>query len=247
MSHISAKFGQFKYYDLQLDHPDWKNCDVLDFGGNAGNILKHADGAIDHRKYWSLDVSVDSIAQGQREYPEAHWVFYNRYNLCFNPAGVRGMPIPLACESFDLILANSVFTHIAPKEMFSLVDHLLALLRVGGRLAFSFIEPNYWSWPGEYDGNNFKWRLDRINSLGGRINVQAYLERVKNAKWFILVDDLDLYIETEQLKPYPSIYGTGFHVYHTAEFMRRAYPEAEIRVPANREMQHCCILTKRKL
>jgi len=245
VSHISAKFGQFQYYDEQLDRPDWRNCDVLDFGGNAGNILRHAGTAIDHRKYWSLDVSVDSIEQGQQEYPDAHWIFYDRYNLSFNPDGIRGLPIPLENERFDLILANSVFTHIAPQEMFGLVENLLGLLRAGGRLAFSFIDPNYRSWPDDYDGDNFKWRLDRINTLGGRLDVPSYLGRAANAAWFILVDDVDLYIESEQLKNYPPIYGTSFHVYHAAEFMRQAYPEAIIRAPANREMQHCCILAKR--
>jgi glycosyltransferase involved in cell wall biosynthesis len=246
VSHISGKGGQFPYYDIQLGGPDWKNCKVLDFGGNIGNLLRDPACTVDHRKYWSLDVSRDAIDTARRLYPEAHWLFYDRYNFAFNPGGIRDLPLPFNGERFDLILANSVFTHIALKEMLALVDDLLRLLEPGGRLAFSFIDPNYRSWPAEYSGNNFQYRLDRINDIGNRtLDVADHLERVRNGSWFILADDADLYVESEDLPDYSPNDGKSFHVFHTAGFMRKLYPHAEIREPANREMQHCCILTKR--
>jgi SAM-dependent methyltransferase len=245
-THISAKFGQFQYYDLQLKRPDWKNSTVLDFGGNVGNILKDQNSTIDHCKYWSLDVSKDAIERGRREFPQAHWLYYNRYNFSFNPDGVQNLELPFQEERFDLILAYSVFTHIGLKEMLSLVKDLLRLLRPGGRLAFSFIDHNYWSWPGEYDGNNLKWRLEKIIERGDRnFNVQDYLGRARHAHWCTLVDDVDLYIETEELANYLPNIGKSFHVYHSAEFMQELYPDAEILPPANREMQHCCLMGSR--
>ena len=244
-THISGKFGQFPYYDIQLKHPDWKSCTVLDFGGNAGNILKDPQSTIDPRKYWSIDVSEDGIRRGRQEYPDAHWLYYNRYNFTFNPDGVRNLPLPFKNERFDLILAFSVFTHIALKEMLPLVEDLVNLLEPGGRLAFSFIDHNYWSWPVEYDGNNLKWRLEKIMERRHlNLNVQEYLERAQQAAWCILVDDVDLYIENEELADYSPNIGKSFHVYHTAEFMEKLYPGSEILTPANNEMQHCCIIEK---
>lgn len=242
-SHISGKFGQFPYYDIQMKHPDWKNSLVLDFGGNAGNILRDPNSTIDPRNYWSVDVSEDGIKLGKQQFPEAHWIHYNRYNFCFNPDGVRNLPLPLANERFDLILAYSVFTHIGLKEMGPIVAQLLGLLRPGGRLAFSFIDHNYWSWPGEYHGNNLKWRLEKIvERRNPKLNISQYLERARPCSWCILVDDVDLYIGNEDLADYSPNIGRAFHVYHAADFMQKLYPQAEILQPANKEMQHCCVI-----
>ena len=47
MPHISQKYGQFQYFDIQLGHPVWRGKYVIDFGGNAGNILKDPASTID--------------------------------------------------------------------------------------------------------------------------------------------------------------------------------------------------------
>ena len=244
-AHVSGKYGQFPYFDFQLGQPDWANMTVLDFGGNAGNILKDPASTIDPGKYWSLDVSKEAIEQAQHEFPQAHWLFYNRYNFSFNPEGIPYLPLPFGDERFDLILCYSVFTHIGLKEMRSLVPDLVQLLRPGGRLAFSFIDHNFCSWPGEYDGNNLKWRLETIVERRNlQLNIPDYLDKAKQAAWCMLVDDVDLYLENEELADYSPYIGQSFHVYHTAEFMQKLYPQAIILPPANKEMQHCCVIQK---
>jgi SAM-dependent methyltransferase len=205
----------------------------------------HPASTIVHRKYWSLDVSRDAVSLGREDFPEAHWVFYNRYNFSFNPEGIRDLPLPFKHERFNLILAYSVFTHIGLKEMKPLVEHLRDLLAPGGRLAFSFIDHAHCSWPEEYAGTNLEWRLEQIIKRRElKLNVAEYLERASGAAWCILADDIDLYIENEDLADYAPNHGKSFHVYHTAGFMRKLYPEAEIRPPVNREMHHCCIIRK---
>jgi SAM-dependent methyltransferase len=244
-AHISGKFGQFPYFDIQLGHPDWKNCSVLDFGGNAGNILKDPHSSIDPAKYWSLDVSRNAIEQATHEFPRAHWLYYNRYNFSFNPEGVRDLALPFSDERFDLILAYSVFSHIGLKEMIPLMQDLVRLLQPGGRLAFSFIDHNYCSWPGKYHGNNLQWRLETIIERRNlKLNLQDYLGRAMQASWCLLVDDVDLYIENEELADYSPYIGQSFHVYYTVAFMQMLFPDSEILAPANNEMQHCCVLQK---
>ncbi len=54
---------------------------------------------------------------GKQVYPRAHWIFYNRYNFCFNPTGIRNLALPFGDEEFDHILAYSVFTHTSRAEM----------------------------------------------------------------------------------------------------------------------------------
>lgn len=90
---------------------------MLDFGGNRGNILTDPDSTIEREHYWCLDVSPSAIEAGRAVFTGAHWLFYNRYSLQFNPAGVVDLGIPDAGPRFDYILGYSIFTHIGEVEM----------------------------------------------------------------------------------------------------------------------------------
>jgi hypothetical protein len=55
------KSGQFAYFDEQLNHPDWRGKAVMDFGGNAGNLLLNPDCAIRQEDYYCVDVLREAI------------------------------------------------------------------------------------------------------------------------------------------------------------------------------------------
>ena len=122
MSFVSTAPERLGYFDIQLDHPSWEDAKVLDFGGNRGTLL--SSGRIQENNYWCIDVSRDAIEQGRRDYPDAHWIFYDRYNFHFNPGGIAGFPIPLRERMFDYIVAYSVFTHVSKPEM---LEHVASL------------------------------------------------------------------------------------------------------------------------
>ena len=244
MSFISQKLGQFTYFDTQLGKPAWEGKHVLDFGGNIGNILKDDKSTIDHERYWCLDVSCDAIALGKETWPEAHWIHYNRYNFAFNPQGRPGLALPALGQQFDYILAYSVFTHISPSEMLVLVRVLRGLLKTGGYLTFTFIDPHYQSWPTHYDGTNLQWRLAKIKRENPTVHVEALLAKAKNASWCILVNDDDLYVESEDIKAYAPHEQHSYHAYYTPAYMRTLFPDAVIAPPVHGEMQHCGILRR---
>src|SRR4030095_7663811 len=103
--------------------------EVLDFGGNIGNILRDPASTIDQERYWCLDVVKDSIEQGKLAFASAHWIFYNRYCFFFNPHGVVNLPLPDVQQRFDYIIAYSVFANTTPSDMVQMVkqlEHLLA-------------------------------------------------------------------------------------------------------------------------
>ena len=81
MTFISRRSGQFTYFALQLGESMWRGKDVLDFGGNIGNILKDPNSTIDEERYWCIDVGKEAVEMGRRSYPKSHWLSYNRY--CF--------------------------------------------------------------------------------------------------------------------------------------------------------------------
>lgn len=241
---LSRKTDQFSYFAQQLGETDWHGRKVLDFGGNIGNILRDPRSTIDPAKYWCLDVVSEAVDAGRARWPEAHWHFYDRQCFYFNPNGRRSVPIPDLGTDFDTIVAYSVFTNTSRRDMVDLVEQLTSRLRPGGALAFSFIDPRYNSWPGRFRGDNFRWRLERERGEVTSPRAREILDRASGARWCILVNGEDLYVETDDVADYPPESQKTHHVFYTADLMRELFPTAEIRPPVNDEMQHCCVIRR---
>ena len=227
-----VKATQFAYFNMQLDHPDWPDKTVLDFGGNRGNILHDPDCEIRLPNYYCVDVIREAIEEGRAAFPAANWFHYNRYNCSFNPEGIVDLAIPDFAIEFDVILAYSVFTHTTREEMHDLVGQLATKLAPGGKLAFTFIDP-HWQ-------ENLKWRLERVNP--GADCADA-LERSRGARWCSLVNG-EFFVESNGRWSNEAQSCLTYHVFYTEEFMREQFPQATIRPPVNGEMQHCCIIQK---
>lgn len=237
--------GRFAYFDRQLDYPDWDDQAVLDFGGNIGNLLRGAHGAIRPENYYCVDVLKEAVAEGRDNFPQAHWIHFNRYNCSFNPEGVEDLPIPDLATEFGKILAYSVFNHTTREEMNDSVAQLQARLAPGGVLAFTFIDPDYCAWPKTYQGGNLQWRLERANEKNPAIKIKSILERARGAAWCALVNGTELYLNSNgEWNEKVSQTCMTYNVFHTAEFLQREFPAALIRPPVNGEMHHCCIIRR---
>ncbi len=240
---FSTRTGQFSYFARQIGESVWRGKNVLDFGGNIGNILRDPNSTIDEERYWCLDVVADAVEKGKAAYPKSQWIFYDRYSFSFNPHGIRGLPIPDLQQRFDYIVAFSVFTNTTETDMLQLVEQLENLLAPHGAFAFTFIDPYYYSSPGQ---TNFQWRLalerERHNISDSEMADLA--RRSQGAKWFMLVNSSELYIETEEIKPYEPEQEKTCYVYHTEAYMKTLFPRATILPPVNNEMHHCCIFRK---
>lgn len=250
MTWVSAKMGQFTYFALQVGEPVWRGKRVLDFGGNIGNLLRDPNSTIAPEDYWCIDVDREALELGQAAYPKSHWVFYDRYCFFFNPRGVPNLALPAVDQSFDYIVAYSVFTNTTPTDMVQLVDQLEGVLANNGALAFTFIDPHYFSWPEQYHGNNFMWRLEREEELARErgetlnLNKPELMQRAQHADWLMLVNSNDLYIETEAIQSYEPEQQRTCHAFYTEEYMKNLFPHATVLPPVNNEMQHCCLIRK---
>lgn len=242
MAFFSRKTDQFRYFATQLGDSTWRSKDVLDFGGNIGNILRDPSSTIDEERYWCIDVDRDAIDRGKTTYPRSHWLFYDRYCFFFNPRGRPGLALPELDQRFDYIVAYSVFTNTLRNDMLDLVEQLKALLKADGKLAFTFIDPHHSTWPDEYPGNNLQWRLEKDNKDKPDIDTTALMTQACRAHWCILVNGHDLYAETEAIRPCPCDQQRTCHVFYTVPYMESLFPTATILPPANNEMQHCCII-----
>lgn len=248
MAFLSSKTGQFTYFSQQLGERNWHGKNVLDFGGNIGNLLRDPNCTIDEERYWCLDVVRESIERGREAFPKSHWIHYDRYAFFFNPEGARQLDLPQLDVMFDFIVAYSVFTNTSRSDMLDLVSQLEGKLARDGAFAFTFIDPNYHSWPDRDPRNNLVWRLEREiyleqekgNTL--EIDVPRLAERARDAQWFVLVNGEDLYLETEQTRNYERDEQRTYHMFYTVDYMRSLFPHATILPPANDEMQHCCVI-----
>jgi SAM-dependent methyltransferase len=243
MSFITSNDGQFVYFDTQLQSPTWKGKSVLDFGGNIGNVLHHPRSTIDREKYWCIDVSRDAIAAGRKAAPAAHFIFYDRYSLEYNPDGIRNLAIPTNGNRFDFVLALSVFTHMPKTEMIALVSDLEKALKKGGRLAFTFLDPHYI--PADSDVGNLKYYSKRGWGLAGA-EFDGRLERARRASWCALANG-ELKIESEHVKNLDGNPDPGYLAFYTPEYFQNLFPRGEIRTPVEPfPRQHCCVITNGK-
>ena len=253
MSFISVASERLTYFDSLLGKPDWERAKVLDFGGNRGASL--SSGRIRENNYWCLDVSRDAMECGKREHPNAHWIFYDRYNFHFNPTGVPGLPIPINEDKFDFILAYSVFTHTSKEEMIELVTSLRTFLRAHGKLAFTFIDPHFILPPdygdllrGKEIRTNLRLRLEKIRLQNPAVPLENMLHQATGADWCTVVNDCDIYVNHEQVGHYSTKAQKLYDTFYTPACMERIFSEATIMPPpedynANgAEMQHCCVL-----
>ena len=123
---------------------------------------------------------------------------------------------------------------------------LQLLVKPGGALAFTFIDPHHRSWPGEYQGDNLLWRLQREQELQPdlHIDIERIRRDAKAVRWFMLVNGTDLYLETDDLAAYPAHEQRTCHVFHKEGYMKALFPNARVLPPVNGEMQHCCIIQR---
>jgi SAM-dependent methyltransferase len=249
---ISNRTGQFAYFDRELGNPDWTGRRVLDFGGNVGNILLDPNCRIDPANYWSIDVSRDSITEGRQRHPDGHFVFYDRYNFEYNPAGTVGLPIPDQGVQFDFIVGWSIFTHVSKAEALELAAQLLDLLTDEGKAAFSFIDPTFtpphgWARESESPGlSNLEWRLEARHTAKPEMDVAGLLERARQTEltWTTLVNDDDLFFDPDDDGLAGDKPNRAYVTFCTPDYMQRLFPSGQILDPVPPERFHCLIIDK---
>ncbi|MDT7540205.1 MAG: hypothetical protein QOE33_109 [Acidobacteriota bacterium] len=246
---ISTRETQFSYFNQLLRGPAWKGSKILDFGGNVGGFLLSAGERVNHEDYWCLDLNRDVIERGQRSFPRAHFLHYNRYSSQYNPEGIRHLPVPDLGLKFDIILAFSVFTHTHKNEMLELVGQLRAMLAPQGLLAFTFCDPGYdrsLSAPELPSGTDVRKLLEWQQAENPSLEIEGLVETARHSNWCVVVDD-ELHVEPDddlsnqehRGKPWEN-YGS----YFTVDYMASLFPDAELLPPVSPEWQHCCILRR---
>lgn len=244
---ISTRESQFQYFDEILDRPDWEGAKILDFGGNHGGFLIGAGARVSPDDYWCVDIVRTALQAGERQFPSAHFVHYDRYNSEYNPGGTRHLPVPDLGLKFDFILPFSVFTHIHQRELLDLVNQLRAMLKPEGILAFTFTDPSFDTGNSEFPRGRYMLKLlAALKSLHPNLDVEETYARASEANWSVLIDN-ELWVEPMDYMNQQERHGReleSYCAYYKVDYMQALFPDATILKPVNGEWQHCCILRK---
>lgn len=115
---------------------------ILDFGGNQGNLLHQFRSDIGEANYTCVDVDQLSLNVGQRTFPRANFVHYNRFHPCYNANGKMGL-LPSIEKIYDFAFSYSVFTHFNKAETIEIINWIFENgLKAKGKLLFTFLEPD---------------------------------------------------------------------------------------------------------
>jgi SAM-dependent methyltransferase len=136
---------------------------VLELGCGHGRTAR---GLLEYLRspgeYRGLDVDAARIADAQQRlqarFPNFQFVRADVYNRQYNPQGqVTGAAyvFPFDDESFDVIYAASLFSHLLPDETANYFRQSARVLKVGGKCLFSFFALDNYKGPGTTVSPNY--------------------------------------------------------------------------------------------
>ncbi len=109
---------------------------LIDVGCGAGRLAAALEGWF-AGSYLGTDVVSSLLAAARASVTRSDWRFVE----------VHGTTIPAADESVDMVCMFSVITHLLHEDAYAYLSEARRVLRVGGRIVFSFIEfrdGNHW-------------------------------------------------------------------------------------------------------
>ncbi|MEX2130810.1 MAG: class I SAM-dependent methyltransferase [Pseudohongiellaceae bacterium] len=176
--------GQAVFQDLQnlvsiYDQPPCRQLRVLDFGCGCARTLRHRIAKHNNWSITGVDTDIETIEWNRRVFPNlASWIY-----------GVKAPPLTIPAQSFDLIVAVSVFTHLDENLQDQWLRELRRLLSPGGLIIISIHGEFIWS-------KNADWcpQLKKYGFLYAKTNLgirnfsamPAYYQTALHSKSYVL-------------------------------------------------------------
>ena len=106
-----------------------KDTKVLDLGSGLGRVYESLNNiGID---YYGTDISIELKKKAEKKFPN------------INIKLMETQTIPYLENTFDIAIANSVITHVAPKQIETILKDLYRVLKTQGGLLISIVDERY--------------------------------------------------------------------------------------------------------
>ncbi len=142
-----------------------ENMTLIDYGCGSGR-LANALGQAMRIEYLGIDVVEDLLAYARTKSPD-HYRYIKHH----------GLNVPAESDSVDMICAFSLFTHLLQAETYIYLEDMRRVLKLGGRLVFSFLELE----------SDAQWAIFESTVIHQKQNtlpvLNTFMERNQIAKW----------------------------------------------------------------
>jgi len=231
---IFPRHPRLGFFDIMLKSPNWTDAKILDIGGNRGNLLQDGidKGVIKPENYFCLDVDEGALDYGRDNYPDANWISHSAFNCMYNENGVENTAFPFESDSFDIVLAYSVYSHTTFDQLKFDIKEMQRVCKPNGKIAFTVVD----KMSAEYFT---KKRLDDYPGKKCITHEQILLTDVVDYKYFVdndlLVDHL---FSTKKINHLVTIYNTDW-------LIEQFKPEInlEMKYPTNGHVQKTMVFT----
>tara|TARA_B100001939_G_C16945487_1_gene620123 strand:- start:878 stop:1627 length:750 start_codon:yes stop_codon:yes gene_type:complete len=140
-SSLFPRHPRLPFFNVMFKNPTWENKKILDIGGNNGNFLKDGVSAsIKPSDYYCLDVDKKSLEDGKQNFPDANWIHHNAFNHMYNPTGTENTLFPFEDNTFDYVLAYSVYSHTTFEQFVFDLAEIKRVCKPGGQIGLTFVD-----------------------------------------------------------------------------------------------------------
>jgi SAM-dependent methyltransferase len=162
------EYGGDTWIDIFAEGLADSESNVLDIGsgcGRAAHPLRIS--RIFRGRYTGIDVDAEMVSWCKRNFPPDRFEFIHAdvFSEVYNPSGRRELyDLPLPEASQDLVMSQSLLTHLLEEELANYIRESFRVLKGGGHLAMSVFCLDHLSLSGELGGRwSFKHRLGRAH------------------------------------------------------------------------------------
>ncbi|MCB1688471.1 MAG: class I SAM-dependent methyltransferase [Halioglobus sp.] len=139
---VASGVELLKLLASSLGHADLANLRVLDIGCGCKFTQAILDRGLPVGQYVGVDVYGEMIEFLRSSVSDERFEFHhiNTHNEMYNPDGEElsdATRLPIAENSFDIICAFSVFTHLAPADYVAMLKMLRRYIKPDGHLFFT--------------------------------------------------------------------------------------------------------------